>query len=531
VRFSLPARGMDPRIAPLELSVHAKNLRELRANDAPVEATPLHADPWAAIELRGTAANSGEDSAVWKTSCGGRPCLHAYLAAPNAQPRAADIVLAFDASPSTEGSARSRLLVTTAALLAQAPNGSRIRALRFASQALPLLAQRKEPRELALTAFGPIAFEAELGAATRFESAWQLIEKWGFAKGAQRKLVVIIGDGGITTGPARPFDAARRAGVEVAVVNVADRPTQPALLERALATGGAIVDAGSEADATVRGAAADRLEERIAAIFQPSAGSVHVSGARGVPAQLGLRAGDSLTIDAPCAGNCSVQLGSRALRSNAAAALANAIALHTAQLLASPDPHGSLSAVDAADLNRGGDRPANQMLPAKRGVDCDRRGPAQRVSGLSSDAAPVDLAVERAVCALPVAQPKPREPDDEVGAGMPGSPLLSMLRQRIIPVARGCFRRDRAGRADYEVRAMFVFELAEREVISASVQGKIPEQLRSCLLEAVDTLSVPRFAGKVVVRYPLITEKEAVPSQIELTAETADRLDSVLTKP
>jgi hypothetical protein len=149
---------------------------------------------------------------------------------------------------------------------------------------------------------------------------------------------------------------------------------------------------------------------------------------------------------------------------------------------------------------------------------------------LSSDIQPVLLAEERARCAIPVAAPKlaTKSDDDELGAGMPSSPLLSMLRQRIMPVARGCFRRDRAGRADYQVRAVFEFQLADREVVSAQVQGKIADELRHCLLSAVDSLAVPRFTGKVIVRYPLATEREPLPAQVELTTDTAGRLDAVI---
>ncbi|HKP56366.1 MAG TPA: hypothetical protein VJV78_06590, partial [Polyangiales bacterium] len=179
---------------------------------------------------------------------------------------------------------------------------------------------------------------------------------------------------------------------------------------------------------------------------------------------------------------------------------------------------------DARDLHRGGkDRP-----PASGG--CDRRGPALRQGGISSDTQPVQLAAERAACAIPAKKPaKPRDDDeDDIGSGMPSSPLLGMLRQRIIPVARGCFRRDRAGRADYQVRAVFAFELAEREVISAEVTGQITDELKACLLAAVDDLAVPRFNGRVVVRYPLVTERETLPSQIELTPQVAERLDALI---
>jgi hypothetical protein len=76
-----------------------------------------------------------------------------------------------------------------------------------------------------------------------------------------------------------------------------------------------------------------------------------------------------------------------------------------------------------------------------------------------------------------------------------------------------------------------VFTLAEREVISASVEGPLAEDLRRCLLDSVDSLAVPRFSGLVIVRYPLVTEREALPSQIELTAQTAESLDAVILEP
>ena len=58
--------------------------------------------------------------------------------------------------------------------------------------------------------------------------------------------------------------------------------------------------------------------------------------------------------------------------------------------------------------------------------------------------------------------------------------------------------------------------------------GTITDALRSCLLAAVDELAVPRFSGRVVVRYPLVTERETLPSQVELTPQTAERLDALI---
>ena len=525
LRFSLPARGMDPRIAPAQLSAQAPGFAELRANDMPL-GQPLELEPWSAVELHASGGGRAARSELWKVPCGAHSCLRAYATAPPEPTVATEIFLAIDASPSTEGEARSRFLASVSALLAAAPSGSHVRALRFASQAVPLLAERKPARELALSAFAPVAFEAELGSATRFEAAWQLIERSAFMQARAKKLVVILGDGGLTTGPARPFEAARRKGVEVAVLNVSDRATSAALARGAQLTGGAVIDAGKDADRAARGADLERLEERVAALFQPSRGLLQVAGPRGFSREL--RAGDSIVWEGAAKALPGVRLGSRSLSAHdAPRALSPAIAAH-----AWPAPRPLYLAVDRSDLQLRAERPEGQDAPAQRGVACDRRGPAQRISGLSSDAAPVQLAQERARCAEPVPKPRPQsDAEPELGAGMPGSPLLSMLRQRILPMARGCFRRDRAGRADYQVRAVFEFELADREVVAASVQGKIAEELRSCLLRAVDGLLVPRFTGKVVVRYPLVTEREPLPSQVELTAATAEEVDTLIGKP
>jgi hypothetical protein len=245
-----------------------------------------------------------------------------------------------------------------------------------------------------------------------------------------------------------------------------------------------------------------------------------------------LRAGDSLAVEGRFAGAFSARLGSRSLDAESApTGWTQGLAVHAQEASGTREPQAALCAVDRADLGRSGDRPSGQDLPAHKGSDCDRRGPALRQSGLSSEAAPVALAEERALCARPPEQAKAPLNKEEVGAGMPSSPLLSMLRQRILPVARGCFRKDRAGRADYQVRAVFVFQLADREVTSAQVSGKIGEELRNCLLASIDSLAVPRFSGKVIVRYPLVTEREPLPAQIELTTETAGRLDAVIVEP
>jgi hypothetical protein len=531
-RLRLPARGMDPRAAPLELSLRASDLTGVQVGNQNLVtgAAPVRSDPWQPIDIRAVQATGGAATRnVWQFACGAQQCARAYASAPPRTAAAVDLVLAIDASPSTEGVARSRALSSIAAILARAPQGTRVRALRFASRVEPLLAERKDAAQVPLSAFAPVAYEAELGSATRFEAAWEMINGWGPRKA--RGLIVVLGDGGLTRGKARPFEAARRAGYEVSVVNVADRACLPPLAQGAQLTGGTIIDAGAEADEAVRGGSSDRLEERVAALFAPVAiarPTLSRAGANAIKLP-DLRAGESLNIEGLSRGAWTLRAGASARASAPPTRLLLALGFRgQARTLAGVlDAGGSLLAVDPRDLGRGGrDRP--DATPK----NCDRRGPALRYGGLSSDDKPVALAAERSACAVPApakkAAPKSEEDEDKIGAGMPSSPLLGMLRQRIIPVARGCFRRDRAGRPDYQVRAVFSFELSEREVVSAEVTGKITDTLRACLLAAVDELAVPRFNGRVVVNYPLVTERETVPSQIELTPQLAERVDSLL---
>jgi hypothetical protein len=538
VRLRLPARGMDPRAAALQLTVRsgALELVEVGQRAAAEDAAPWTFDAWTAVEIVARAREQpGLSAQLWRFACGDAQCMRAYVRAGPAPLRPLDLVLAIDGSPSMEGPARTRVLGAIAAVLSQAPKGSRVRALMFASQAVPILPRPLVPSAVSLQSFAAVSGDAELGSATRFESAWQLLESWGFARSqALRRAVIVIGDGGLTTGPARAFEAARRAGVEVSVLNLADRTCSAALARGAALTHGVVVEAGEQAGEAEHSHDSSALEERVSVLFAPVAASeLRISDGRHKLELPALRHGEELSYEAQVTRFSALRVDGRTLAvTTPAPELLASLGVRGAELRGARDPRAALAAVDARDLALAGQgRPDPQgsatRTPPSR---CDRRGPAQRYSGQSSDLHPLALAVERAACALPAAKPAASPPAAvrSLGEGMPSSPLLSMLRQRIIPVARACFRMDRAGRPDYQVRAVFAFRLAEREVVSAEVTGKIAEELRRCLLAAVDSLAVPRFSGSIVVRYPLVTEKEALPSEIELTPTTAERLDSVL---
>ncbi len=534
-RIVLPARGMDPNVAPSEVHFTAPGMLDARVAGRPATDARASFDPWVEVRLDARlAAGAAASARVWTFPCHGSArgglCARAHVAAGPRDAEARDFVIAVDVSPSTEGPTRGRLLPAIASLLATAPQGSRVRAVAFAARARVLVSEPLDPAALPLSRFAGIADVSDLGSATRFEAVWALVHEW-FPRRARRlrPAIVIVGDGGLTAGDARPFARARRAGVEVHVVNLSGRASVPALAEGARSTGGAVIDAGRDADDAGRGEAA-ALDERIGAVFAPVV-APRVSVVAGRSVHLGgLRAGDALAWEGPVGRAPKLMLGGRATTARAAPpdiALALAARSLTRDAAATADANPpalarGLAAVDARDFVP--DMRSPRPPPSKNPKRCDRRGPAWRHGGVSSDVAPVALAEERACRAT--AKPT-RPPNTDVGAGMPADPLLDMLRQRVIPVARGCFRRDRAGRLDYAVRAVFAFTLAEREIVAAEIEGAIDARLRNCLLAAIDTLEVPRFSGLVEVRYPLRTQREPLPKEIELTASATGALDAV----
>jgi hypothetical protein len=530
-RIRIPARGMDPRTSRTELTVSAADMTDLREGNRPFDGLPLLGDPWEEMNISARYAEGVNLSRqAWQFECGSERCARIRVAAAPDKGAAVDLVLAIDTSPSTIGPARGRIVEAVALLLAAVPGGSRVRALSFAATARPIVANPVAPEELPLSALSDAVMSPVLGSATRFESAWELARAWLDRRGKPqpRPLVVVVSDGGLTGGRARPFQEARRAGIEVSVLNVGDREAVPLLRRGAESTGGVVVGAGAEAEEAARGRDVTRLEQRLNALFAPtSIRDARVRLGRETVDLGPLRAGRERVWEGVVKKRAvALLVGKTRLRATAPPpAVARGLAVRTALAAGLETPAATLAAVDPADFAPGDGGPPP---PSPSTGKCDPRGPAWRHSGISSDAAPVALAEQRACAKPPPPNPEARP---GLGKGMPAEPLLSMLRNRIIPVARRCFRRDRAGRPDYRRRATFVFKLAEREVVYAAVQGKISERLRQCLLAAVDTLDVPPFDGNVIVRYPLVTESEPPPNQIELTPETARQVDGALGRP
>ncbi|MEC7526215.1 MAG: vWA domain-containing protein [Myxococcota bacterium] len=513
VRLTLPARGRDHRVAPSVLRVRSATLSHGAVDDLDAVERPVERAAWEPAEI--TARLDGApaiEAEVLRARCGERRCARARVVAAPQPVRPRDIVLLLDASPSTAGAARGRIAPAVAALLSALPSRSRLRVVAFAARAEAVLEAPTAPTDVPLVRVAR-ALERELGSATRFEAAWELASPW--LREARDPLVLVVGDGGLTTGDGarRALREAQRSGAELAFLNVADRRSTPGLRAAAEATDATIVDAGDEADRAARGHGMEALEERIRALLAPVIDpDVTLRVGRRTISLGALRAGEERVWEGPVAGPVRL-LSARASAPPEALARALSDRLSGAPraLVAAPraEPPRSCTASGTAP---------REDAPVPQGVRlalADTR---------RCDGPPPWVDPEREAPEVEAPERLARHADR---SGLPARSLLHLLRQRIVPVARGCFRDDRRGRAAYSTRAVYSFRLADREVIDASVEGRLSAELRACLERAIDGLEVPPFEGSVQVRYPLYTRAVERPPTLSLDADVADAVDAL----
>lgn len=539
VRLLLPARGIDERAAHAEVTLDAPELVSVSLADAPITPAPALLEPWRPISLVARLAapkrTPKRSRPRWlRFECGDQACARLWLARPAAPPMELDVAIVIDASASMRGPARGRIAAALAAVLALLPSERPIDVAVFAASAR-VVHEAVPAGEVGLIPLVDASQAEDLGAGTRIRAAWDALQPWRQRPARARggKLLVVLGDGSINRRQESVFEHAAHAGIAISWVNLADRPTDRELQDLVQRTGGITLHAAAESTRTSLGDDPGALEEVLSALFARVANHEAALNTIGLPSasriNLGtFRDGDELSWAGVTGRGASVVIDGG--RSGLIPAVARP------RSLATPEPAldferrmagalsawwrrgDSLTAVDVADLSRvAQDRP-------RSAVQCDPRGPALRQSGISSDSDPISLAEARP-CRPPsvIISTTSRS-----GTGMPASPLLSMLRQRILPVARACFRRDRAGRAEYQLRAVFELELSNQEVTDATVTGDVPDALRTCLIEAADRLEVPLFTGTVRARYPLRTQSEPLPDEIELSPAITADLDRLL---
>jgi hypothetical protein len=541
VRAVIPARGQDPRVAAARLTVHAPGMIGATADGLPTNEVAATIEPWFPVELAASLPRGAPLTAsVVRTRCGARDCTRVRVAAGAREGAAASLVLLIDASPSMLGPARGRLEPALAAILAAAPRGTTVRALAFAARAEAVIDQPLPADAVSLSALVESA-QHELGPSTRFDVAAAAIAPWLALREPSRPVhLVLVGDGGLTESPeSRAALAALGArGVRVSVVDLDARAPTPVLAALATASGGVVVQAGSGEP----GAA--RLEAQLGALFAPivADGLVVQAGEARVPLPP-LRAGEervwqavhapgratlvfgaarSREVDRQVSGIIREDARRRVRARTATGALAAGLRL-------GPSASGEGGALTAI-------APPDAPGASPEALACAAHGPARHASGVSSDASPVALVGPRA-CAIESAERPPEHepgalptgpaPNPLAGRGVPAETLFAMLRTRVVPAARACFQADRAGRADHAVRVSIAFALADRELAAADIGGAITPVLRSCLLEALERIEVPRFEGTVIVRYPVYTEAVPPPPTIELGDGAARGVDGV----
>lgn len=525
VRLTLPARGRDARAAVARLRVRSDELSGARVDGRDAVGVEVEQSPTDPAELTATLTGAPAlATEAWRAPCGERWCvrLRAVAAPQPAPPR--DVIVLLDASPSTRGAARGRIVPAVAAVLAALPRGSRVAVGVFAARAEAVIEPFVAPTEVPLLELNR-AFERDLGSATRFEAAWALVGSW--AARARRPAVMIVGDGGLTSSEAsaRAFQLARAAGVSVASLNVADRASTPRLREALEASSGVALDVGMEAERAAAGRGVDALEERLARVLAPVAAQRVQLRRRGRAVELGpLRAGEEQVWEARIDGPNEVRLvtaGAPVRRAGPPEGLELALWARAA----GGRPF-ALAAVAPESLARGG--------------ACGE-GRRQSASAVVPETGQLALAELRRCEAAPLESGPAvtAEAPGRIGrlarhegqSQLPAGALLELLRQRIVPVARGCFREDRAGRASYSTRAVFELRLSDREVVDARVEGRVRPELARCLERAVDGLEIPAFDGTLEVRYPLYTAPELPPPTLGLEPQVAEAVDAILTDP
>lgn len=463
--LELPPYAADPRRPLMVLRVEdSLGARGVSINDAKTLADTI--DP--EVRVRIVAKEAARKAArVWHTSapCGAHlQCLWSGSYPPSRHLLRDRFVLMLDVSPSTAGDARGDFFAAVSALLGQSAPSAQLAAFAFAGRATAVVPAFKPASQTSLTELSSIEL-GELGAVTRVEAAWNAVKE---LRGSKPNSIVLFSDGGLTVSDdqRRAFREILRADIPVYLVHLGRDALRPELRALALQSGGLVLDSPKDQ----YGELGDRWARSMAPYF---ATQVRVAG-RTVSSILEATVGN-VTVGRGV--NRPRHRGTRVATDFAWLALTHGSGAFEA-------PFDSCGDTELASLEA-----TDQQLR----TTCTSRVPGQ-------------------------ARP---------GAGVPAETLLSLLRARVIPKARGCFRDDRRGQRAYSRRAVMSFRLAEREVTAMEVKGELSGPLRQCLSRALDDLEVPSFEGVVTADYPLTVEAAPNEPVLHLTGDLEQRLDAL----
>ena len=156
VRLSLPARGVDVRVAPSEVRVHAEDLVVPRVDGEELEAgasITLRANQ--AIEIDAMVPRTWATHAdAWTIPCRAEPwalrgrsehCTWVRAMSSRSTADVRNVVLAIDVSPSMDAGASGLVPQAAMALLAQLPPHARVRLIAFAARSARVVAEGVAP--------------------------------------------------------------------------------------------------------------------------------------------------------------------------------------------------------------------------------------------------------------------------------------------------------------------------------------------------------------------------------------------------
>jgi hypothetical protein len=253
-RFTLPARGRDPHLAPSSVQVSTRYRGQLEPEGA-LQLDSAFELP-VSVRLQGGHVERATSSAL----CGRARCTRRFEARASQEARERPVWLLLDASPSMEGPARGRLEMALAALLEALPAQSPVRAIAFAAQAREIGSYHAATAPLATLGD---ALLADLGPGTRPSA---LLPVLGHEKSGPAPRLVLLSDARFDPAPReqRALEALTRRGSELWLVAVGDRaPAHSALFER---TGGGVLQVAALADQSLRTGNLEPLSEALRVI-------------------------------------------------------------------------------------------------------------------------------------------------------------------------------------------------------------------------------------------------------------------------
>ena len=510
VRATLPARGSDGRAATLRLDWDAPALIGLALNGRPEDARgQRQIEPWDGLQIVAHLP-SGSPTVVEQRSfpCGaGERCLEVvgYAGPATREPLGGTRVwLLLDASPSMQGPARGLLRDALRALLAQFNPTSEVRVAAFGAR--PGDVTRGAPAELDVAAL-VASSQHDLGPASRWYAP--LLERP--RDELRAATIVVVGDGGASQDPAgaamvrrlERLGATLHAVVLGAGVDGEARGVGPELAEATAQTGGRVAWVRAEGASAERSARADEAIARLAA---PRVRRLGWIASESEHRELGpLLAGELV----------HAEIRGRSVRASVGGRVVERSAEYD-ELASSTE---AWAVVQASPARRGRTTPERADMPS-RAAPAEHAEICRAPNPDSPDGVVPALALR---CAEPDA-PRARPRDD----GIVAETLLAHLRTRLVPPARRCLRRDRAGRADYSVSATYTLQLEDSEIRGFAVEGDIAAPLRACLEDTVQRLDLPRFTRRYVVRYPIHTERSEDAPAVVLDDRAESMLDDTL---